>query len=337
MGVDSYRTGNTWLCRNGGEMYGNIRFTQNNGVVLTSANGNKFLLSVSDTGVLSTSEYIEEDEEAPEAAVLTPKMLPGASWYNVESAGVEQNIITSVVFDSTYEPTGLEDASWACDEDVNGNIMAYRIGTDIIIKSTTGSDGVKLNPDSTYMFANDGTVAKFSSLASISGTETWKADRNTNVTSICRQNTVLTNPICIPEGVTDMGRAFNGCYKLATPPVLPDGLVNLNTAFSDCIGLQYLPEIPSTVTNLSYAFQTCSAATRLPSEVPASVTSMPNAFRNCVKASGTIEVNAVTVNNYTACFENTARDSDGLILTGSCPLLAELAATNTQGKVTVAA
>lgn len=336
MGVDSYKKGESLLWRDGGEMYGDIRFTQGNGIVLTATNGKKFLLSVSDTGTLSTSEYIEEEEEAPEVAVLIPTMLPGASWYNIESAGAEQSTVTSITFDSTYESTGLEDSSWACDEDKNGNIMAYRIGTDVIIKSTTGSDGVKLNTDSSYMFANDGTVAKFSSLASISGTETWRADRNTTVSNICRQNTILTNPICIPEGVTDMGRAFNGCYKLATPPVLPDGLVNMNTAFGDCIGLQYLPEIPNTVTNLNYAFQTCSAATRLPSEVPASVTSMPNAFRNCAKASGTIEINAVTVNDYTACFENTARDSDGLILTGSCPVLAQMAATNTQGKVTVA-
>lgn len=336
MGVNTYKKGESLLWRDGGEMYGDIRFAQGNGIVLTAANGKKFLLSVSDTGTLNTSEYIEEEEAAPEVAVLIPTMLSGASWYNIESAGAEQSTITSITFDSTYESTGLEDASWACDEDENGNIMAYRNGTEVVIKSTTGSEGVKLNPDSSYMFANDGTVAKFSSLASINGTETWSADRNTNVTSICRKNTVLTNPICIPEGVTDMSRAFNECYKLATPPVLPDGLINMSNAFGDCIGLQYLPEIPSTVTNISYAFQTCRAATRLPSEVPASVTTMTNAFRNCTNASGTIEVNAVTVNDYTACFENTARDSDGLILTGSCPVLAQMAATNTQGKVTVA-
>lgn len=336
MGVDSYQRGNSLLWRDGGEMYGNIKFKQDNGVVLTAANGKKFMLSVSDTGILSTSEYIEQEEEEPEVAVLTPTMLPQATWYNTELAGAEQSTITSVAFDSSYEPTGNEDASWACDEDRNGNIMAYRNGTEVVIKSTTGSEGVKLNQDSSYMFANDGTKAKFSNLVSISGTETWKADKNTNMSHVCRGNHNLINPICVPSGVTDLTRAFMDCYALTNPPVLPEGLVNLNTTFSNCIGMQCLPEIPNTVTNMNYTFANCNKATKAPSVIPAKVTSMEATFRLCVALEGTIEVNALTIGNYTKCFDTTGRDGTGITLTGTNTQLAELAATNTLGKVTVA-
>lgn len=337
MAVDSYRTGNVWMRRDGGEMYGNIKFTQDKGVVLTSASGNKFLLTVSDDGTLSTSAYTEEQEEAPEVAVLTPTLLPGASWYNVESSGIVQSEITSVVFDSTYVSTGEEDSSWACDEDENGNIMAYRNGTEVTIKSTTGSDGVKLNPDSAYMFANDGTNANFAVLANVGGTDTLRADNKTSASNMFNGNKAITGLIYIPEGVTEMARAFNGCTALTTPPVLPEGLVNLNTAFSGCSALLELPEIPDTVTNLYYAFMGCTAATKPPSAISAKVTQMSYAFRNCVRLTGTIVVDS-TATAYTNCFQSAGRDTEnGLVLTGSSPYLTELAATaGTNGKVTVA-
>lgn len=337
MAVDSYRTGNVWMRRDGGEMYGNLKFTQDKSVVLTSASGNKFLLTVSDDGTLSTSAYTEEQEEAPEVAVLTPTLLPGASWYNVESSGIAQSEITSVIFDSTYVSTGDEDASWACDEDVNGNIMAYRNGTAVTIKSTTGSDGVKLNADSAYMFANDGTNANFAVLANVGGTDTLRADNKTSASNMFNGNKAITGLIYIPEGVTEMARAFNGCTALTTPPVLPDGLVNLNTAFSGCSDLLELPEIPDTVTNLYYAFMGCTAATKPPSTISAKVTNMSYAFRNCVRLTGTIVIDSTTT-TYTNCFQNAGRDTEnGIVLTGSSPYLTELAATaGTNGKVTVA-
>ena len=134
-----------------------------------------------------------------------------------------------------------------------------------------------------------------------------------------------------------MGYAFHECYKLMEPPVLPDGLFNLLSAFSNCIGMQSLPEIPRTVTNMNYTFTNCNSATKAPSEIPASVTGMESTFRLCAKLTGTIEINATTINNYNLVFDRAGRDSDGIVLAGSCPILAELAATKgTDGKVTVA-
>lgn len=336
MAVDSWNTGNTWLRRDGGKLCGNISFLQNTGPVLRDANGKTYLLTVSTEGVLGVMEYQEQEEETPEAAALVPVMMPGASWYNAEASGVEQSSITSVAFDAVYEPTGNEDASWACDDAGNGNIMAYRNGSAVVITPTTGSDKIQLNADSTHMFSNDGTNAKFSSLASITGTEMWVADRETNMNSACQGNTLITDPICIPEGVIYIQYTFNGCSALTKPPVLPEGLISMLSAFGNCVALQYLPEIPSTVTNMNYAFMTCKVATKAPSVIPAGMLKMTSAFRGCFSIDGTIEVNATNLSEYADCFLYVGTTSGAITLTGSCPLLAELAATNTQGKVTVA-
>ncbi len=336
MAVDALNSGETWLRRDGGELFGNIKFGLEKGVVLTSENGNKYMLTVSNDGTLSTREYIEAEEEVPEAAVLTPVMAAGPTWFNADLAGTAQNTITSVVFNAAYEPTGNENASWACDEDGNGNIMAYRNGTEVIIKSTTGSEGVQLNMDSKYMFAANGNQANFTALASITGSETWSAGKDTECTGILIGNTVITNPTHVPDGVYNLNNAFKGCTALTTPPVLPEGVVAMNNCFENCYVMQYLPELPSTIQSIEYAFHVCKAATRAPSVIPAGAKKITAAFRNCWYLNGNIEVNAEAITSYSACFENTSRDGGAVTLTGSCPLLAELAATNTLGKVTVA-
>jgi hypothetical protein len=142
MAVDGYNTGNTWLRRDGGEVHGNIKFAQNAGPVLTGANGKKYMLTISNDGTLGTEELPQEEDVELEVAPLIPVMATKATWYNAELAGAEQNTITSVVFDATYEPSGAEDASWACDEDSCGNIMAYRRGTEVVIAPTTGSETI---------------------------------------------------------------------------------------------------------------------------------------------------------------------------------------------------
>lgn len=336
MGTDSYNSGDAWLGRGGGEVYGNVLFNAGNGVVLTAPNGKLYQITVADNGALSTTEIQPENIEPPEVATLTPTMLPGSTWYNADASGVSQNEITSVTFNAAYESTGTEDASWPCDKDVNGNIMAYRNGTDVVIKSTTGSEGVKLNQDSKYMFANDGTNANFAALTAINGTETWLADEKTDASNFCKNAANLTGVIYVPDGVTSLGYAFSGCTNLETPPVLPDSVVSLLSAFGACSSFKVLPEIPSSTTNINYAFNGCVKAESGPSQIPAKVTSMEYAFRNCILVTGTIEVNAVKINNYTGCFFNAGRDSDGIVLTGTSSMLAELAATDTNGKVTVA-
>jgi hypothetical protein len=336
MAVAMKSTGNTWLRKDGGELYGNLKFSENFAPVIVGDDGKKYKITVSAEGSLVPVEYTETEEEAPEVAALIPTMAPRATWYNTDLSRAEPNTITSVTFDTSYVPTGTEDASWSCDKDNGAYIMAYRIGTDVIITPTTGSEYIRLNPDSAYMFANDGTNANFASLASVTGTEILIADHQTDMNRVCAGNQVITTPISIPTGVISIAYGFQSCKSLTMPPVLPEGLQSMLTSFSGCTGLQYLPEIPSTVTNMNYAFLTCKEATKAPSVIPSKVATMEATFRNCSKIEGTIEINSTNITKYTQCFDNAGKDGNGIVLTGTNTQLAELAATNALGKVTVA-
>lgn len=329
-------TGNTWMRRDGGKVFGSIEYDVGCGPVLTGADGKKYMLTISSGGTLVPVEYIEPEEESPEVALLIPTLASGAGWYNTELAGAAQNTITGVTFTTNYETTGAEDASWFCDKDGVGHIMAFRNGTEVVIVPTTGSENIRLNEDSAYMFANDGTNTNFAALASISGTEMLVANRNTDMKYACAKNANIIEPICIPDGVTYMDYAFNECTAMTSAPELPEGMLSIRGAFLKCSALQNLPDVPSTVTNLNYAFQGCSAAVNVPAVIPVNVHSMENAFRGCFNLNGTIEVNTTKLSNYTGCFYAACAHSGALVLTGSCPLLAELAATNADGKVTVA-
>lgn len=328
--------GNAWMRKNGDKVFGNVEFAENYGPVVTGANGKRYMLTVSAEGTLLPVEMPDAEDDSPDVAVLIPTMAAGAAWFDADLAGVEQSEITSVSFNADYVPTGTEEASWFCDEGSSGHIIAYRTGTEIVIVPTTGSENICLNVDSTYMFANDGTNANFAALASITGTAMLVANSNTSMRSICAKNTALTEAISIPVGVNDLRYAFQNCTSLTLPPELPEGMTNLLSAFIGCSGLQYLPDVPSTVTNMNYTFQGCTAATRAPSVIPAKVSSMESTFRACNNIDGTIEINAANLNNYATCFLSACSNSGAIVLTGSCPLLAELAATNTAGKVTVA-
>lgn len=335
--VDSYNSGCAWMRNDGGNVYGDIKFGYGNGMVLTDENGKRYKFTVSTSGVLETTEYVEPEEESPEVATLIPKLKAGAAWYDTDLAGVAQSEITSIVFNPAYVSTGTEDAKWACDEDSNGNIMAYRNGTTVTIKSTTGSEGVKLNENSSYMFANDGTNANFAALTEVLGTEHLKANKNTSVAQICIMSSKLTTFEHMPEGVTDMNLAFRLCSALSSAPALPIGLVNLANAFSACSNLRALPPIPHGVTNMAYTFNGCTNATVLMPTIPTTVTTMEGTFNSCLKLEGTVAVNAAGINSYSNCFKNAGRDAtNGIVLTGSCPILADLAATADGGKVTVA-
>lgn len=335
MATGSDAAGNTWLRTDGGKIFGNVEYAENYGPVVTGANGKKYMLTVSADGALLPVEVPETEEEAPDVATLIPTMAAGNAWYNADSSGMAQNEITSVTFNAAYEADGNEDASWFCDEDGVGNIVAFRTGTDVVIVPTTGSDKVRVNANSKYMFANDGTNANFASLAAIAGTDMWVADKNTEMNYICAK-TPISAPISIPSGVTYMQYAFQNCSALTAPPELPEGVLSLLTAFQGCSNMQFLPDVPSTVTNMSYAFNGCTEATKAPSVIPANVTELESTFRNCVKIEGAIEINADHLGAYNNCFYNAGRDGAGLVLTGNSSVLAELAATGTNGKVTVA-
>ncbi len=264
-------------------------------------------------------------------------MAASYSWYNATASGVEASTITSVSFVPSYRVTGSEDASWACDENGDGSIMAYRNGTGITIAPTTGANKIRLNVDSTRMFANDSKIA-FSSLASISGTEMWVAYSRTDMSRILYSNTLITSPVCIPEGAMLLAYAFFNCSAMLSAPTLSEGITGLSNAFNKCSSITSIPTIPSTVSDMSYTFLSCPGITDVNGTViPEGVTNMACTFKASKNMNGTITINAQNLTNYEQAFNATAENAGCQVtITGSCPLLAELAATNTAGKVVVA-
>lgn len=261
-------------------------------------------------------------------------------WYDTEAAGASMDTITDVTFTNSYTADGTEDASWTADRSGTGSIMAYRKGTSVVVTATTGARKLKLNPDSRYMFAAGGSSAEygqFSKLAKISGTELFVASDSTNMQRLCQNNTALASSIRIPKGVTDLENAFKGCTALTEPPVLPDTVTDMSSAFLGCSAMQTLPNIPANVQELDYAFQGCTALTDVTGcVIPESATNIRAIFNGATGISGTVEIHAQSLADYANAFKNAPNTAAiQIILTGTCPNLTEIAATNTAGYVTV--
>ena len=279
--------------------------------------------------IRAREKFIDEEITRLDA----PQLKTMASWYDTTAAGAEMNTITDINFDPDYVVTGNEDASWNCSTDSVASIMAYRTGTVVTVKPIAHRY-IRLSGNSSYMFANDGTNASFANLARITGTEIFAARARTNMSYVCAKCSKLTTPVYIPKGVTNINGAFTSCWQLRKPPVIPNGVMYMSSAFYDS-RIETLPQIPATVLEMHSAFASCAYATNLPLVIPKGVKTMQYAFKNCYKASGFMRVEASGLTNYADAFLKAGRDTDGILIGGSCPVLAELAATNTDGKITV--
>lgn len=96
--------------------------------------------------------------------------------------------------------------------------------------------------------------------------------------------------VTVPEGVTNLFRAFNGCYEL-TSASLPEGVTNMFYTFAGCGALTDV-NLPSTVTNISGAFAGCSSLTHF--DVPEGITSLYYAFSNCTSLKSVTIPDGVT-------------------------------------------
>lgn len=267
------------------------------------------------------------------ARLDAPVLKAKATWYDTAAAGAEMNTITDINFDPDYKVTGDEDASWDCSAYNDGSIMAYRTGTTVTVKPTKHKY-IKLAKDSSFMFANDGTNASFAAIERITGTEIFTAGFGTSMQNICSRTNKLKTAVCIPEGVINIIGAFVNCWVLRETPKIPNGVLYISSAFNQA-GILTMPQIPESVLEMNGVFMGVQA-TNLPRKIPKGVLTMSRAFNQCYKASGFMVIETTKVGtNYADMFKQAARDSDGIIITGPCPALAEIAATNTDGKVTV--
>ena len=147
--------------------------------------------------------------------------------------------------------------------------------------------------------------------------------------------TGLTTAPEIPNSVTSIDYTFDGCTGLTTAPEIPNSVTSMSSTFSGCTGLTTAPEIPNSVTSMSSTFSGCTGLTTAP-EIPNSVTRMYCTFSGCTNLTGEITINANLDGSskwvYGSCFDGTTKP---IQLTGTCPILSELAKTSENGNVTV--
>ena len=132
-----------------------------------------------------------------------------------------------------------------------------------------------------------------------------------------------------------MSETFAECKRLTTAPEIPNSVKDMDYTFRWCTGLTTAQEIPNSVTSIDYTFDGCTGLTTAP-EIPNSVTRMTRTFSGCTNLTGEITINANLDGSskwvYGSCFDGTTKP---IQLTGTCPILSELAKTSENGNVTV--
>lgn len=105
----------------------------------------------------------------------------------------------------------------------------------------------------------------------------------------------------------------------------------MTCTFSGCTNLKTVPKIPSGVTDMAWTFSECINLATAP-EIPTSVKDMEGTFYLCENLTGTVVINAATLNHMGSAFDETVKP---IVLKGTSTYLEKLAATATNGNVTV--
>lgn len=275
------------------------------------------------------------EPEEPADPIAPSVLAVQNTWYK---GSTPRSDITEINVVTSYSETGNESESWNADANNSGAIKCFVTGTALTIASMTGARRIQLPYNATGIFGgNSGDY--FANVTQIKGTDRFVADpAGTVMTNACRNMAKLTSPISIPEGVTNLNSAFMGCSALNEPPVIPERANDLRYFLSGCTSLTELPDIPSGYVGvLTSVFYDCSKVGFVNVAIPAGATTLDYAFYNMRKAYGKVEINAANLTNYAGAFSNACTDSSstGIVLSGSNSNLAQIAATNAQGKVTV--
>ena len=135
----------------------------------------------------------------------------------------------------------------------------------------------------------------------------------------------------ISSGVTNMDSTFFRCTRIENAPEIPTSVKNISGTFYECESLAIAPEIPSGVTDMYCTFRGCTNLATAP-EIPDGVTDMDYTFYLCENLTGTVVINATTLNHMDYTFTATVKP---IVLKGTSPYLAEIAATATYGNIKV--
>ncbi len=281
---------------------------------------------------LRVIELDKQMNELEAEAIIPPPMLkPGKTWYTGTTAATE---ITQINIVSSYTATGNETEVFDVGEH-DGEIAGYISGTTLTLAPTNGARRIALHPTSANLFSGFKSVEEINgtNLLTVSGAGVAHLANGFNGLS------KLTSKITLPEGVTSLEYCFFGCSSMAEPPNIPSTVTSLNCAFLNCSALLTAPTIPNSFAGDCGAMLSgCSALTTLEGfVVPEGVTHMNGMFTNAKNIGNcTVTVNAQSLAQYENAFLNVALSTWATVtLVGTSPLLAELAATNTHGRVVV--
>lgn len=267
----------------------------------------------------------------PEIVIPASMLKTQKTWYG---GTTDPATITKINFVTSYVETGDETEVFVADNNNSGTIKGYVNGTTLTVAPTNGARKIAMHPVSTSAFYD------FVNVEEINGTEMLTVNDAgiIQMQSAFRGLSKLTSKITLPEGVTVMTSAFQDNLSMTEPPNIPSTVTSLDSTFFGCSGLRSLPKIPGTVTGSgNYAFYKCSGVTSIDGMVvPEGITKMEGMFaelKNVGNSTVTIHANP---DSCKYAFANVAVSTGATVtLRGTSTMLAELAATNTQGRVVV--
>ena len=141
----------------------------------------------------------------------------------------------------------------------------------------------------------------------------------------------------LPASTEILRGTFSNCTGLIEAPSIPQNVKNMRLAFYKCTSLKTAPNIPYGVQDMRAAFSECTNLITPCENIPSTVISMIATFQGCSKLQGTIRIDANLTGavdsedpdqfDYSGCFWETATDSSGLKITGTCPKIPELIST----------
>lgn len=206
-----------------------------------------------------------------------------------------KNIFTSLTFYDSYVPEDYDDC-WNVDENNDGSIKCYKVGTDLII-SGNGSGGIFANPDSSYMFGSTlhsgytSLAQTFSALNVIDGLDVLDTSKVTNMSYMFYDCSVYTLDLSTwnTRNVTDMSCLFYYCSVFNLK-----GLTSWNTSNVTSMSMMFahMPSLRSidlssfdthNVTHMGYMFMGArfSGVLDLTSFNTQNCTVMSGMFQNC--------------------------------------------------------
>lgn len=207
------------------------------------------------------NKYIIEMEQKNESFWMMPgpTLAPSNTWYK---SSVGRNTVTSIAIVEDYTPTGNETESWNADENDNGDITAYLIGTDLII-SINGNHFMYANPNSYLAFGGNNSSTRYSKVTSFTGIEKLLTNKCVNMDRMFDGLFLLENLNVghfITKRCTSMEALFNNCELIKELDVSNwdvSKVTNMYAMFADCTQITSLDVSKWDVSNVINANSLC--------------------------------------------------------------------------------